>query len=64
MKYVRKDDDEWEETTLLPVQFAPLIEPEEKDIGDGIVEIGECCVINEYYAPTIWLLFSSHVLPI
>eukprot|EP00795_Rhopilema_esculentum_P007538 gene7538-13321_t len=39
MKYKRISATDWEESNLLPVQFAPLIEPEKTDIADSIIEI-------------------------
>eukprot|EP00112_Aurelia_sp_Birch-Aquarium-sp1_P024495 Seg779.2 transcript_id=Seg779.2/GoldUCD/mRNA.D3Y31 product="Protein-L-isoaspartate O-methyltransferase domain-containing protein 1" protein_id=Seg779.2/GoldUCD/D3Y31 len=39
VKYKRNSATEWEESNLLPVQFASLIEPEKCDIADNIIEI-------------------------
>ena len=43
MKYKRNSATEWEESNLLPVQFASLIEPEKFDIADNIIEIRKYC---------------------
>ena len=41
MKYTKLNATEFEESSLLPVQFAPLIEPLQIDITNNIIEIGE-----------------------
>ena len=39
MKFKRISETEWEDSSLLPVQFASLIEPEKAEITDSIIEI-------------------------
>eukprot|EP00794_Sanderia_malayensis_P004698 gene4698-5313_t len=41
VKYKRISETEFEETTLLPVQFAPLIELQSQDLTNSIIEIIE-----------------------
>ena len=39
IKYKRISESEWEETSLLPVQFASLITSEKAEIADRLIEI-------------------------
>ena len=45
VKYKRMSESEWDESSLLPVQFATLIEPEKTEVADNIIEIRKLTLI-------------------